>query len=167
MLDAIIANKILNGLFAMGLKREEGETSEMGAQIYFGSNLYLGLLTELPNSEGEVKEPWDHDDQDYMRIKLNSKNRLTKAPFMSGSMVEEDILTNEDGDDYRVVKVQNNGAILFPETTATYQIVGFGIFENEKTAKKPMIWGPIDEAIDITPGQVPVIRDGAFQVSLI
>lgn len=176
MLSATIANTILNGLFAMGLSRDEnGVATSNGKVISFSNDLYLGLLTKIPTAEDEsTLEPVDSGDTSYMRIKLNSNNRITKEPFIKEAVIGTQSV-NEDGDQIQPIEVVNNGPILFPEAESGYQIVGFGIFTSNDmvNAKVPFLWGELAEPISVEAEEVPIIRDGSnndgqgFKISLV
>jgi hypothetical protein len=172
MLDSTIAKSILNGLFAMGLNRNEDgmATSNFGNQISFSGNLYLGLLTQMPGADGsDFKEPTDSN---YKRIRIDTKSRINKKNFIDTAKAEEKVLT-DNGLYATPVSVTNQGAILFPEAGADWnEIVGFGIFRNGSAGSTaaPILWGAVTttagEPLAVNAGEVPVIRTGGFKVSL-
>lgn len=172
MLDSTIAKNILNGLFAMGLNRNEDgmATSNFGNQISFSGDLYLGLLTQMPEADGSnFKEPADSN---YKRIKIDTKSRINKKNFIDVAKAEEKVLT-DNGLYATPVSVTNQGAILFPEAGTDWnEVVGFGIFRNSSAGNTtaPILWGAVTttggEQLVVNAGEVPVIRTGGFKVSL-
>lgn len=171
MLNSTIAQSILNGLFAMGLNRNEDgmATSNFGNQINFSGDLYLGLLTQMPEADGSnFKEPTDSN---YKRIKIDTKSRINKKNFIDAAKAEEKVLT-DNGLYATPVSVTNQGAILFPEAGTDWnEVVGFGIFRNGSVSTAPpILWGAVTttagEQLVVNAGEVPVIRTGGFKVSL-
>ena len=166
MLSATIATDILNGLFSMDPDRNDyGEAVEAGKEIKFNNDVYLGLLIELPDETGNnVIEPNDLGDTSYIRIKLNADNRITKAPFIAGAVLGSEY-TDDNQDKVIPAKVTNNGAILFPESEIEYTINGFGLFSGANN-KDPFLWGEVTP-VTVSQYEVPVIRSGKFEISLI
>ena len=174
MLNSTIAAPILNGLFAMGLSRDEdGLATSAAPSISFSTDLYLGLLTQMPsqNDGTGFREPTD--DGNYKRIKLNTKSRINKKPFIAAATAGDRVLT--DKGDYAVPAcVENQGAILFPEAGISWEpIVGFGIFRSDNTnlTTAPMLWGEVTTPdgmtnVSVEQYEVPVIRAGGLKVSL-
>jgi hypothetical protein len=163
MLDASIGNTILDGLF--GLKN--------GAIMSFTGDVYIGLLTKLPNINGAAYEDGlyfsEPDDPTYLRLKLNSDSRITKKPFIGGAEAGEPIVVDEDT--VIPVYVQNDAIIMFPEASSPYTIVGFGLFRTKDTTSQtlPFLWGEVtssddNAAIEVASGEVPVIREGDFKI---
>lgn len=180
MLHSTIGTIILNGLFAMNINRNTDGTAVDGQRqdISFSGDVYLGLLTKLPNANGTpyanggyFAEPADAG---YMRIKIDTKSRITKANFIAPAETDE---TTYIGEDKAVpAYVVNQGAIMFPEASVTWdKIVGFGLFRSDNTGDNttlPFLWGSVttesgEEGVYIEQHEVPIIRTGGFKVSLV
>jgi hypothetical protein len=163
MLNSNIGTIILDGLFGM--------YTEPTKNIAFSGDLYLGFLTELPNDNGDAHADGTYfsepDDPSYLRIKMNTKSRITKEDFIGGAAWEE-IDT-----DIEAICVKNQSLIMFPEFTTPCNIVGFGIFRNNDVGDQtlPILWGEVfsedgTTGVEIEPEEVPIIRAGGFRVSL-
>ena len=178
MLDSSIATLILDGLFAMGLTRDEDGISSIGKQVIFGGDLYLGLLTKLPNDNGAAYDDGSYfaepSDPCYLRIKINTKSRINKQNFIAPSQVGEAIDVGEDK--ASPVYVINQGAIMYPEARENWdKVVGFGIFRSNDTSDTttlPFLWGTVtaeggEVGVPVEKEEVPIIRTGSFKVSLV
>lgn len=158
MLNSSISNKILNGIFSLG-----------ESFIAFAGNVYIGLLTTLPNPDGSgFVEP---DDPNYLRVQIDTNSRITKEPFLNGA-VEGDVVT-VDGDNAVPAYVNNAGVIMFPETSVAYDVVGFGLFRSDDTTSNtaPFLWGAVSPdgggtVIQVNAEEVPIIREGDFKITL-
>lgn len=167
MLDSNIGTVILNGLLS-GVK----------SKIVFGGDLYLGLLTKLPNNNGDAYEDGTYFaeplDETYIRIKINTTNRINKMNFIAPAKADETINIGEDK--ALPVYVTNQGAIMFEEASENWdRVVGFGIFRSNDTSDittLPFLWGTVtaeggEVGVSVEKEEVPIIRTGGFKVSLV
>ena len=144
MIRTDIAQKILNGIFSL---REEEETPEIQ---FDHTHLYLGLLTKMPQANGNPYDPsGDYhyftepvDDPYYIRVKLdpftedgqnNYVNLINNKNYLSDPTIADNPISIETGTrtaQYQPVIVQNQGLILFQEPAEgiEYTIEGFGLF---------------------------------------
>lgn len=168
MLNSNIATVILDGLFAM----------TQGSQIVFNGNIYLGLLTKLPNDNGIAYEDGTYftepNDPTYLRIRIDTQSRINKKNFIAGAATGDVISVGEDN--AIPAYVTNQGAIMFPEASVAWdKIVGFGLFrsgDKTDTTTLPFLWGAVttengESGVTVDQYEVPVIRQGGFKVSLV
>lgn len=168
MLNSIIGNQMLDGLF--GKKK--------GGTISFSGDVYIGLLTKLPNSNGDAHADGTYfsepADSTYQRIKINTTSRIGKSNFIAGAVLDE--ATTIDGCEAYPAYVTNQNMIMFLETSEEWdKVVGFGLFRSNDTSNTttlPFLWGEVtaeDGEAGVTIGQseVPIIRAGGFKVSLV
>lgn len=156
MLDSSIGTTILNGLFGMN----------GNSRILFNGDVYLGLLTELPDVNGaNFSEP---SDSSYLRIKIDTKSRITDTNFIGHAH-------NNINDEDPIISacVENQALIMFPEFINQCTIRGFGLFRSNDvgSGNPPFLWGEVynsdgDLGVVINEAEVPVIRAGGFKVSL-
>ena len=181
MLNPDIANIILDGLFAMDISRtENGEPSSSFVEndIFFDGDIYLGLLTKMPKANGETYEDGSYfaepSDPTYLRIKLNTKNRINKENFIAHAATGDVIKI--DGDNAIPAYVVNQGEIMFPEASVVWEpVVGFGLFRSSDTSDLktlPILWGTVttesgEQGVFIDQYEVPIIKTGSFKVSLV
>lgn len=169
MLDSSIGTIILNGLFGMF-----GEKTI----INFSGDVYLGLLTKLPNTNGSAYDDGTYftepSDPSYLRIKIDTESRINKMNFISHAAADTAVAVGEDM--AIPAYVANQGIIMFPESTVAWdKIVGFGLFRSNNTSDQttlPFLWGSVttdggEEGIYIEQYEVPIIRAGGFKVSLV
>lgn len=168
MLGSKIGKKILDGFCLTKLSSE--------AEIDFGvNNVYLGLLTVLPNNDESAyedgtffKEPID---EEYHRIQLNAMNPLKQMNYTDAA-AEDTIIEVEPGVEALPTYVTNPTYIMFPEALADWgAVVGFGLFEQSSGTTLPYLWGPItaldgESTVTILAEEVPIIRAGNFKISL-
>lgn len=166
MLDSTVGITIMNGLFG-----HSGAT-----QMSFTGNVYLGLLTKLPNANGAAHDDGTYfaepGDPVYMRVQLDTTSRITGQPFIGGAEADATISVGEDL--ATPAYITNQGLIIFSEATIPYTIVGFGLFRNNNTASStaPFLWGPVtstdgEASIEVAAEEVPVIRAGGFKISFV
>ena len=168
MLNSIIGNQILDGLFG----------KKNGATIIFSGDVYIGLLTKLPNSNCAAYEDGTYfsepADSTYQRIKINTTSRIGKTKFIAGAELDE--ATTIDGCEAFPAYVTNQNMIMFLETSEEWdKVVGFGLFRSNNTndtTTLPFLWGEVtaeDGTSGVSIGQyeVPIIRTGGFKVSLV
>lgn len=165
MLNSNIGTVILNGLFGLS----------NGNSISFGGDVYLGLLTRLPNANGQAYEDGKYfsepADPGYLRIKINSESRINKKLFVAPAQLGDVI--DVDGDKSNQVYVTNQGLIMFPESTVGWdRVVGFGLFRSNNTLDNalPFLWGTVtadggEEGVSVEQYEVPIIRQGGFKIS--
>lgn len=170
MLNASIGNEILDGLFGLLGKKK----------IKFDGDLYLGLLTKLPNDNGDPYEDGKYfaepTDPSYLRIKINTISRINKMNFIGNAQSDEVVNIGED----KAIPayVTNQSLIMFPEASEEWgRIVGFGLFRSGDTTSQnlPILWGAVtteggeegEEGVSIGQHEVPIIRIGGFKVSLV
>lgn len=156
MLNSSIGTTILDGLFGM----------KGNSKILFSGDVYLSLLTVLPDINGDnFAEP---SDESYLRIKIDTESRIVDAKFIGHAH-------NNIGDGDPVVSacVENQALIMFPELLEPCIINGFGLFRNKDVGDQtpPFLWGEIynsdgEPGVLINAEEVPVIRAGGFKVSL-
>lgn len=167
MLNSNIGTVILNGL----LKGNSGT-------ITFSGDVYLGLLTKLPNNNGSAYEDGSYftepSDPSYIRIKIDTKSRINKQNFIAAAQAGEPIDVGEDK--ALPAYVANQGAIMFEEATVAWDtVVGFGLFRSNNTADTttlPFLWGTVttdggEAGVSVDKEEVPIIRTGGFKVSLV
>lgn len=178
MLSSIIGISILNGLFASP-GQDEG-----GSIITFSGDVYLGLLTKMPNNNGDPYEDGTYfsepmkssgssssDGSGYFRIRLDTESRINRNAIIGGAETDEPFVNN-DGDTVLPAFVTNQELIMFPEANENWdKIVGFGLFRSETGTTPPFLWGSVtskdgEDGIEVIAGEVPVIRPGDFKVSL-
>lgn len=164
MLVSRIGTAILNGLFG----------NNIGGKIEFDGDIYLGLLTKLPNDNGAAYEDGTYfsepTDTGYFRVKLNANSRITKGPFIASAVEGDAVAVGEDMG--TPAYVTNQAMILFPESNEDWDtVVGFGLFRALSGTDLPFLWGSVtstdgEEGVTIKQYEVPVIRVGGFKVTM-
>lgn len=143
------------------------ENKEQSVPYPKAQETYLGLFTKMPDGNGEKYE--EPTASEYMRVKLH-QSIVTGEPTI-GSAAE---------DDTGKTAIVNSEIIMFPEITSTTwgTIVGFGIFEKQKTEENdtPILWGVlktpaesgeyVPNTVETTINHVPLFRKNEFSVSL-
>lgn len=113
------------------------------------TKIYIGLFTTNPLPDGTdfvepgpntaslaAPETW----REYTRIRLNTRSRLKKVPFLNGAQVRTD--TETYNDPVKVAYVNNGDMILFPEAVGSSEntngwgkVTGFGLFYEKEVLK--------------------------------
>lgn len=166
MLDASVGGVILDGLF--GLRGKE--------LVRFPGEVYIGLLTRMPNPNGAAYEDGKYFDEPadptYLRLRLDATSRIKKVLFIGGAQLGE--VVDIDGDKAVPAYVQNDDLLIFPEASEPYNVVGFGLFRTADKSSKtlPFLWGEVaavdgSPTISVAAEEVPIIREGDFRVYLV
>lgn len=176
MLNSIIGTKILNG-FCLAADKDDDNQPKNNWIDFNIENVYLGLLTVLPNNNEKPYNDGDNNyyfkeptDPEYHRIKLTAENPLEKVAYISEAIETSDI--TDEGIEIPVTYVTNPTYIMFPETSEAWgNIAGFGLFTEETGTNLPYIWGTItgldgESAVSIGPEEIPIIRANNFKISL-
>jgi hypothetical protein len=164
MLNAVIGKSILDGLFAL----EEG-------YIKFDGQVFLGLLTRLPNINGTPHSDNTYfselNSPGYRRVQLDVDSRINKKYTITDA-VSNEVIEDDNGDACAPAVVSNQAMIIFPENTMKETVVGFGLFRSgDKTDPTlPFLWGEVsgtdgEKSIEIDQDEVPIIREGGFKIS--
>jgi hypothetical protein len=167
MLNPNIGNTILDGLF--GLLN--------ATQISFSGDIYLGLLTLLPNDNGLPYEDnvyfAEPNDEQYKRVKIDATSRINKKYIIREAQLDS-VQTDENGDKFTPVFVTNQSSIMFAQASTQWEpIVGFGLFRSGNTSDTttlPFLWGEVKsdggENVSIDAEEIPIIRENGFKISL-
>lgn len=164
--------------------------------VYFPSEAYLGLFTEMPGVKGgtkfvEVPTQMTENGVDYTtayrRMDLNegifSKNPVLEEAYKYGKKEDEKDPNNPHRDYLGYAYITNKEIIMFPEivrrdpngviktdTTSTWggwgNIVGFGLFEKKSGEELPYFWGELEAIQQGTVNHVPLFRIKNFQLFL-
>ena len=167
MLNSVVGNVILDGLFGLSA------TNGTAAKITFSGDIYLGLLTKLPNDNGAAHADGklfaEPNDSSYHRIKINDESRISGNKIIGHATVGERPAIS----DGIPACVENQAVIMFPESTVAWdKIVGFGLFRSKTaTDELPFLWGAVttdggEAGVSIDANEVPIIRAGGFKISL-
>ena len=169
MLASYLGKQILDGLL------KNTTDKNMSFRV---DGAYLGLLTQLPNNNETKHEDGTYfkepQDPAYHRICISGLHPTEEEPYICAAQAGERIEVSEGSGVYALPAcVKNQYSIMFPEALEDWgTIVGFGIFKEESGTALPMIWGEITDAdnnpsIVVEQYEVPIIRDGRFEVSLV
>lgn len=171
MLNAVIGNDILDGLFGM-LPSGSGIPS----YVNFSGSVYLGLLTKLPKPNGEIYEDGTYftemNGEGYQRVQLDANSRIS-GKYIMADAIDEDVV-KVGSDNALPASIQNQALLIFPENSIEQTVVGFGLFRSRNVADRitlPFLWGAVtgtdgSDSILIKAEEVPIVREGGFKISL-
>lgn len=184
MLSPTYGKKILNGLLSTSRELDTNGISQgKDVAIAFGSQVYLGLLTELPTFNGSTWNGFSEpsSDENYIRVRIDTKNYVTDEYFLAPAVTSSEPIEveGEDGAQGYVTSITNKFQIMFRSANIgkdndPWVIKGFGLFSEKTGTNLPFLWGDFgvdDEGNPLTviieDENVPIIRVGGFTVSLV
>lgn len=148
-----------------------------GLQISFSGECWLGLLTRAPKDDRSAYDDGkffsEPDDPEYVRVRVDDTSRINGLHTISGTESGEPVTVNDAGDLGQPNVVKNQALILMNEVTVASDIVAWGLFRNSDTtsSKLPFLVGSVKDSsgaatISLAPEEIPIVREGGLQISM-